>query len=378
MFRWYRNAAKCYVYLSDISVTKNASWEEAFAKSRWFRRGWTLQELLAPKSVEFFSSEGLTLGDKRSLEGVINRITGIPIRALRGDVLETFSVADRMSWAANRQITRPEDESYCLLGIFGVHIPFIYGEERNAAVRINDPIEGRSNQSRICSRAEPSQSSHHPRAEPKQSERPSRANQYQIQRPSRAEPALVDHIQRPDASSNCNGPVMNGCKVEKTTDALKISREPLIKCKVCCWEYSGDKSRFPEPMYDNGRVSYGDILQRFHHTQDGKSEFRCGICCDGKMLGWFELKAHLKEDHAQTVRETKRAPYLVDSMKKSHEEEDSRPSGEQLGSAERPTRTGPWPPRARRHEAERQSPQGRRREGLRHETEGRQIPRSRH
>src|SRR5436189_404821 len=74
MFRWYRNAAKCYVYLSDVSVgecdpnSKVFPWESAFQASRWFTRGWTLQELLAPKLVEFFSHEGKRLGDKRSLE----------------------------------------------------------------------------------------------------------------------------------------------------------------------------------------------------------------------------------------------------------------------------------------------------------------------
>ena len=78
MFRWYQNAAKCYVYLSDVSIRKRKAsdwssdytWESAFRSSRWFTRGWTLQELLAPgpDSVEFFSQEGDRLGDKRTLE----------------------------------------------------------------------------------------------------------------------------------------------------------------------------------------------------------------------------------------------------------------------------------------------------------------------
>jgi hypothetical protein len=68
MFRWYRDAAKCYVYLSDVSVstTGNAGNSVAFLESRWFTRGWTLQELLAPACVEFFSIEGDLLGDKHS------------------------------------------------------------------------------------------------------------------------------------------------------------------------------------------------------------------------------------------------------------------------------------------------------------------------
>src|SRR2546429_4984461 len=76
MFRWYQKAAKCYVYLSDVSTAKRKAsdhfseftWEPAFRGSRWFTRGWTLQDLLAPGSVEFFSREGKQLGDKRTLE----------------------------------------------------------------------------------------------------------------------------------------------------------------------------------------------------------------------------------------------------------------------------------------------------------------------
>ena len=98
MFRWYQNADKCYVYLSDVLTSGHATnlqssletWEAAFRKSRWFSRGWTLQELLAPASVEFFSREGDCLGCKRSLEQDIHEITEIPIRALRGGPLMAF------------------------------------------------------------------------------------------------------------------------------------------------------------------------------------------------------------------------------------------------------------------------------------------------
>jgi hypothetical protein len=89
MFQWYRYAAKCYVYLSDVSITKhnqtglsNQLWEALFRSSRWFTRGWTLQELIAPRSVEFFSLEGTRLGDKKSLEQQVHEVTGVAIRAL--------------------------------------------------------------------------------------------------------------------------------------------------------------------------------------------------------------------------------------------------------------------------------------------------------
>ena len=143
MFRWYREAARCYVYLSDVKVgeLQNNDWQNDFINSRWFTRGWTLQELLAPKSVEFFSSDGIRLGDKRSLEGEIHRITGIAIDALRGRSLSDFSVSERMDWASKRTTTRKEDEAYSLLGIFDVFMPLIYGERERALVRLRDQID---------------------------------------------------------------------------------------------------------------------------------------------------------------------------------------------------------------------------------------------
>lgn len=147
MFRWYRKAVKCYVYLSDVSVgdededhTKR-TWELAFRNSRWFTRGWTLQELLAPASVEFFSQEGERLGDKNILEQQIYEVTGIPIAALRGTPLSQFSVDERMRWAAKRNTTKKEDKAYCLLGIFGVFMPLIYGEGEHAFVRLRKKMD---------------------------------------------------------------------------------------------------------------------------------------------------------------------------------------------------------------------------------------------
>jgi len=141
MFRWYRNAAKCYVYLSDVSIVDQPTWELAFRKCRWFTRGWTLQELLAPASVEFFSREGERLGDKKLLEQQIHEITGIPIEALRGSPLSNFSVDERMSWAAKRETKRKEDKAYSLLGIFDVFMPLMYGEADNAFSRLKEEIE---------------------------------------------------------------------------------------------------------------------------------------------------------------------------------------------------------------------------------------------
>lgn len=150
MFSWYHNAARCYAYLTDVSVGQDVDkhnlplrtlWEPSFRQSRWFTRGWTLQELLAPGSVEFFSNEGVKLGDKTSLGQVIHEITDIPGEALRGVALSTFSVEDRLSWAAKRKTKRSEDRAYCLLGIFDIFMPLMYGEGNNAFERLRQHID---------------------------------------------------------------------------------------------------------------------------------------------------------------------------------------------------------------------------------------------
>jgi hypothetical protein len=143
MFRWYRNAKRCYVFLSDVrDDTLEGNSESVFRQSRWFVRGWTLQELLAPHSVEFFSKNGARLGNKESLKHIIYEVTGIPVKALLGGDLSNFDVTKRFSWAANRQTTEEEDGAYCLFGIFGVHLPLIYGEGKDRALkRLKKEIE---------------------------------------------------------------------------------------------------------------------------------------------------------------------------------------------------------------------------------------------
>jgi tetratricopeptide (TPR) repeat protein len=142
MFRWYYDAAKCYAYLPDVSIggfTKN---DQSFQKSRWFTRGWTLQELLAPRLVEFFSVEGERLGDRASLLQEIHAITGISVQALGGSPLSQFTVNERLSWAHRRQTKREEDAAYCLLGIFDIHLPLLYGEgQKKAFIRLQKEIE---------------------------------------------------------------------------------------------------------------------------------------------------------------------------------------------------------------------------------------------
>jgi hypothetical protein len=122
MFQWYRAAAKCYVYLTEVSTRKrdadgNSKWDLNFGDCRWFTRGWTLQELIAPAIVEFFSKEGERLGDKKSLEKEVYDITGIPRKALQGSPLSDFGVAERMKWIEKRNTKYEEDKAYSLFGI---------------------------------------------------------------------------------------------------------------------------------------------------------------------------------------------------------------------------------------------------------------------
>jgi hypothetical protein len=148
MFQWYQNAARCYVFLSDVSTlaaTETApcsDWEASFRASAWFSRGWTLQELIAPVSVEFFSREGHRIGDKASLDRHLHDITGLPLAALRNCSLDQFNLYERMRWAQNRTTTEEEDIVYCLLGVVGISMPISYGEGReNARRRLQAEIE---------------------------------------------------------------------------------------------------------------------------------------------------------------------------------------------------------------------------------------------
>ncbi|KAK4462876.1 heterokaryon incompatibility protein-domain-containing protein [Cladorrhinum samala] len=189
MYRWYQEAHICYAYMADVTLdlpqasdNMSASFTtysstsgrttplpgqssdasisngripirtipsllrdydklpRTFENSRWFTRGWTLQELIAPPLVEFYAHDWQEIGTKYSLRNVISKVTGIDVRVLEGADPSTCHVAERMSWAANRQTTRVEDEAYCLLGIFKVHMPLIYGEGRRAFYRLQKEI----------------------------------------------------------------------------------------------------------------------------------------------------------------------------------------------------------------------------------------------
>jgi hypothetical protein len=138
MFRWYRDAGICYAYLSDVPNTPPSS-REAWSymqRSKWFTRGWTLQELVAPQDLRFYSEDWQPLGTKAQFAEKISSMTKIGARFLFGDNLDLASIAQKMSWAANRQTTRLEDQAYSLLGIFDINIPLLYGEGFKAFQRL--------------------------------------------------------------------------------------------------------------------------------------------------------------------------------------------------------------------------------------------------
>ncbi|KAI9639959.1 hypothetical protein NHQ30_011689 [Ciborinia camelliae] len=142
MFAWYRNAVVCYVYLSDVSnIDKRSFPEEKFRASRWFTRGWTLQELLAPAAVVFYSCEWVNLGTKSHLGVIISKITGIDHPYLNTPQnIKYASVAEKMYWASGRTTNRPEDIAYSLLGVFDITMPLLYGEGDRAFMRLQEEI----------------------------------------------------------------------------------------------------------------------------------------------------------------------------------------------------------------------------------------------
>ena len=142
MYAWYSCAARCYAFLTDVDDDDDPHAPTSqFRNSTWFTRGWTLQELIAPALVVFLSQEWSPIGTKGSLAPLIEAITGVEVDILTGmRTPNEISVSKRMSWTARRVTTREEDRAYSLLGLFGIHMPTIYGEGRNAFFRLQEEI----------------------------------------------------------------------------------------------------------------------------------------------------------------------------------------------------------------------------------------------
>ncbi|KAI6001730.1 heterokaryon incompatibility protein-domain-containing protein, partial [Pisolithus marmoratus] len=143
MYRWYENAQVCYAYLNDVDESvfpterDLSKFDQSNGWPEWFTRGWTLQELIAPKQVEFFNKDWVLIGNKQRLAPTLEDITSIPRNVLMDGLAgKRLSVAQIMSWAARRVTTREEDRAYSLMGLFDVKMPMLYGEGKNAFRRL--------------------------------------------------------------------------------------------------------------------------------------------------------------------------------------------------------------------------------------------------
>ncbi|KAK4556073.1 hypothetical protein LTR86_006769 [Recurvomyces mirabilis] len=173
MFRWYNEAEICYAYLSDVyrkapkqpGCIDESSFLDATSKPRWFSRGWTLQEMIAPATIQFYNRDWEYITSRHQAGRCLTLLTGVDeailhwssaldSHAIHGEKtisaattkaqlrasLDSFSAAQRLSWAASRSTTRIEDRAYSLLGIFDINLPLIYGEGERAFVRIQEEI----------------------------------------------------------------------------------------------------------------------------------------------------------------------------------------------------------------------------------------------
>ncbi|KAF2705055.1 HET-domain-containing protein [Pleomassaria siparia CBS 279.74] len=145
MFRWYQTSVLCVVFLADVErkstqTTLSDYFTAALRNSKWSKRGWTLQELLAPHHLSFYNQKWNFICDKQEVIGPLEAVTGIPSKVLRGEGFHDESVARRLSWASHRSTTRIEDLAYCLMGIFDIHMPMLYGEGDKAFIRLQEEI----------------------------------------------------------------------------------------------------------------------------------------------------------------------------------------------------------------------------------------------
>jgi hypothetical protein len=164
MFQWYKKSQVCYAYLDDVPAEEADHEREgsAFQNSKWFTRGWTLQELLAPQTVVFFNHEWVEIGTRCTFNQLITSMTGITSNFLE-ERFENASTAQKFSWASKRETLRIEDTAYCLMGLFGVNMPLLYGEGSQAFIRLQLEIMKSSDDDSIFAWADNSMFSSHPR-----------------------------------------------------------------------------------------------------------------------------------------------------------------------------------------------------------------------
>jgi hypothetical protein len=150
MFKFYHQSAVCIVWLSDLKAHDDLV--KDLGSCRWFTRGWTLQELIAPKNLILFDQTWNRRGSKEECADILSGITRVSDYILKPEPgsdlqsqLRDVHVATKLNWASHRQTTREEDEAYCLMGLFEIHMPMLYGEGNNAFRRLQEEIVRKSN-----------------------------------------------------------------------------------------------------------------------------------------------------------------------------------------------------------------------------------------
>ncbi|KIM67997.1 hypothetical protein SCLCIDRAFT_996781 [Scleroderma citrinum Foug A] len=156
MYRWYENSRICYAYLHDVpgssfpTAVDHTRYHKSEGWPEWFSRGWTLQEMIAPRDVQFFNKDWHPIGDKRTLARTLSSATRVPQDILKEGLSSNRPcVAQIMSWAANRTTTRVEDRAYSLMGLLDVNMPMLYGEGKKAFHRLQLEIIHTSNDQSI-------------------------------------------------------------------------------------------------------------------------------------------------------------------------------------------------------------------------------------
>lgn len=143
MFRWYEEAQICYAFLEDVpphycSDGKSRPRNSEVVQSRWFTRGWTQQELLAPSFLAFVDSDWNIVGSRETCTLAVAYATTIEQKDIQN--FRSCSIATELSWASKRQTTKIEDRAYSMMGLLGVHMPLLYGEGKNAFVRLQHEL----------------------------------------------------------------------------------------------------------------------------------------------------------------------------------------------------------------------------------------------
>jgi Heterokaryon incompatibility protein (HET) len=271
MWRYYKNAEICYAYLSDLPQRADAM--EELSACKWFTRGWTLQELIAPKELHFYDETWTLRGTKDDFAELIHQITNIDALVLRDtEELAKLSIAEKMTWASRRQTTRIEDTAYCLLGIFDINMPLLYGEGNKAFTRLQQEIIKNNNDLSIFgwSPEEPYISINHKRygyygesCEPKCGHADSNQDQFHnVLAPSPKESAGMNNW---DIIQSVEHSVTNrGIKVDCSFDQVCLGGCYFVGCNCCphCRKYVlavGRDRRNSEHLQDR---SFGIILDK--------------------------------------------------------------------------------------------------------------------